>query len=212
MTSRLPIFPLGSVLVPSAVLPLQIFEPRYRALLQDLTGAELGTPLIEPEFGVVLIERGSEVGGGEVRLTVGTVARLLDARQLPDGRWVALAAGTRRFRVVAWQPDQPYPQADVEDLDEPEWHDVDRGALGDAEAAVRRAVGLAARLAGGQPDGFELSANPGLASWQLCALAPIGPIDRQSLLEIAGHGERLRMLARLATESAEVLEFRLAEE
>ena len=68
-TRRLPMFPLGTVLFPSGVLPLRIFEPRYRKMLEDLL---LGSR----EFGVVLIERGSEVGGGEVRSGIGTMARV----------------------------------------------------------------------------------------------------------------------------------------
>ena len=65
-------FPLGTVLFPTGVLPLRVFEPRYRHMLDDLLP---GTR----EFGVVLIERGSEVGGGEVRSGVGTIARILEA-------------------------------------------------------------------------------------------------------------------------------------
>ena len=64
MAEPLPMFPLGTVLLPGAPLPLQVFEPRYRGLTHDcLAGV--------PEFGVVLIERGSEVGGGDVRTNVG---------------------------------------------------------------------------------------------------------------------------------------------
>ena len=63
-------FPLGTVLFPSGVLPLRVFEPRYRDMLEDLLSGNR-------EFGVVLIERGSEVGGGEVRSGIGTMARIL---------------------------------------------------------------------------------------------------------------------------------------
>ena len=72
-------FPLGSVVVPHMLLPLHVFEPRYRILFEELVGelprpddqASLGS---EPRFGVTMIERGSEVGGGEVRAAVGTLA------------------------------------------------------------------------------------------------------------------------------------------
>ena len=67
----MPMFPLGSVLFPSLALPLHVFEPRYRAMTRHLLSEG-----VEPEFGVVLIERGSEVGGEDVRRDVGTVARL----------------------------------------------------------------------------------------------------------------------------------------
>ncbi|HEY3239977.1 MAG TPA: LON peptidase substrate-binding domain-containing protein, partial [Acidimicrobiia bacterium] len=104
-------FPLGTVLVPSAHLPLHIFEPRYRALAQDCLAGDR-------EFGVVLIERGSEVGGGDVRFGVGTVARIVQAVELPDGRWLLDSLGTERFRIQRWLEDDPYPQAEVEPLAE----------------------------------------------------------------------------------------------
>ena len=79
-------FPLGTVLFPGAVLPLHVFEPRYRALVRDCLAGDR-------EFGVVLIERGSEVGGGDVRVEVGTVARIVQVAEPPDGR---VGAGHRR--------------------------------------------------------------------------------------------------------------------
>ncbi len=69
---------------------------------------------------MVLIERGSEVGGGDVRSDVGTVARIVEAQELPDGRWALLTVGARRLRVEPWLPDDPYPLADVDDWPDPE--------------------------------------------------------------------------------------------
>ena len=106
-------FPLGTVLFPGALLPLHIFEERYRQLVKDCLADE-------PEFGVVLIDRGHEVGGGDVRREVGTVARILEVAELPDGRYFLQAAGVRRIRVQSWLDDAPYPRADVE-----EWPDED---------------------------------------------------------------------------------------
>src|SRR5215211_6757601 len=80
----MPMFPLGTVLLPGGVLPLHVFEPRYRQLVVDCLADDTG----DPEFGVTLIERGWEVGGGDQRADVG---------------------------VVAWLPDDPYPLADVDD-------------------------------------------------------------------------------------------------
>src|SRR3984885_12142090 len=77
----LPMFPLGTVLFPHAVIPLHVFEPRYRALMRHCLDADR-------RFGVVLIERGSEVGGGDQRASVGTQGVITRAAELPDGRWV----------------------------------------------------------------------------------------------------------------------------
>ncbi len=203
-------FPLGTVLMPGSVLPLHVFEPRYRALMDDLTGAELGTPLIDPEFGVVLIERGSEVGGGDVRASWGTVARLLDAEHLADGRWVAAAVGTSRIIVHDWLPEEPYPMALVEDLDEAPWSRSDDERLGAAAAGLRRAFSLAAELEGGAPSRkFELDGDPAAAAWQLCALAPLGAHDRYRLLRASDVAARLEALVEMTDDISAALALRL---
>jgi hypothetical protein len=211
MTRRLPLFPLGTVLFPGTALPLHVFEPRYRALMDDLTGAELGTPLIIPEFGVALIERGHEVGGGDQRCEVGTVARLADARRLDDGRWVALAGGVGRFRVDTSLPDDPYPLAIVEDLADDPWGATPPAALAGAEAEVRRALALAMELEGrAGPVTIDLDDDPATAAWQLCGLAPLGDLDRQRLLETGDHQARLDLVRSLTAEVAELLAHRLS--
>jgi Lon protease-like protein len=197
---RLPIFPLGSVLFPGVGLPLHIFEDRYRVLMFDLTREG-----VEPEFGVVLIERGSEVGGGDIRSEVGTVARIVEAEELADGRWVLVAAGTARFRVVEWLEDDPYPLAMVEELTDEVPADLSK-----AEATVRRVLGLRSEL--GEPStpvDFTVSEEPTLAAWQLCAALPVGPFDHQRLLTMEDPVERMSTLVTLGEEEAAVLAYRL---
>ena len=106
----MPMFPLGTPLLPGSVLPLHVFEPRYRQLVHDILADDSEVA----EFGVVMIARGREVGGGDVRNDVGTVARVLDMRALPDGRYALAAVGADRLRVNAWLPDDPYPLADID--------------------------------------------------------------------------------------------------
>jgi uncharacterized protein len=205
MTRYLPIFPLGSAVLPTQVLPLHVFEPRYRALMEVLTD-----PSSSGELGVVLIERGSEVGGGDVRVGIGTVVHLIEAEPLPDGRWLAVLAGSHRFRVSRWLPDDPYPQGEVDEIADAPWDSGDGDAFAGAELAVREVLTLAAEL--GEPavrPGFVLSANPSQAAWELCAIAPLGPLDRQRLLEAPTHLARLELLATQAEELAKVLAFRL---
>ena len=101
---RLPMFPLGTVLFPHAVIPLHVFEPRYRALMQDCLDGDR-------RFGVVLIERGSEVGGGDQRAEVGTQGVITRAAELPDGRWVLEVTGEELVAIDEWLPDDPYPVA-----------------------------------------------------------------------------------------------------
>ena len=204
-------FPLGAVLFPHMELPLHVFEPRYQQLTLDCLRAGR-------RFGVVLIERGHEVGGGDERFGIGTVARITAEAQRSGGRWALLARGEERLRVTRWLPDDPYPVALVEPLEEQddEGGDADDEggleALGRAVPLVRRALALAAELDIGHtaPATLELDADPAVASWQLCAALPVGPVDQQALLEVAGASARNRMLARMAGEACELFALRLS--
>lgn len=198
-------FPLGTVLVPFAHLPLHIFEPRYRALAQDCLAGDR-------EFGVVLIERGSEVGGGDVRFGVGTVARIVQAVELPDGRWLLDSVGTERIRVQRWLADDPYPQAEVESLAEepagPEVAELHR----DVERWLRRVLAVQVELGFPAPSAtVELDRDPTVAAYQAIALSPLGPMDVQRLLEEPGPAARLRLLAGLLDDAHDLLARRITE-
>lgn len=202
-------FPLGSVLLPGGILPLVVFEPRYRTMVHDLLADDVDAP----EFGVVMIERGFEVGGGDARSAIGTVARVLDMSALPDGRYALVAVGTERFRVNAWLPDDPYPLADVE-----LWPDEDRGvvdldAAGDRVAALHaqvRALNAEVEALGemSPPPDTEISDDPHLALYHLGSLSPLGPIDRYHMLEAPGLLQRMRVFADALDDAAAVLRFR----
>lgn len=218
----LPMFPLGSVLFPGMGLPLHVFEPRYRVLVHDCL-------LGEREFGVVLIERGFEVGGGDQRFPVGTIARIVRASELDDGRWVVVAVGTKRLRVERWLDDDPYPRAEVVELPSLSLHAGAEEGLGDVERSVRRALQLLGRLeAQGRPGGaladvgpgttdpdggdaaqLELSPDPGERLYQLAAVAPLGPVDRQLLLEQDDPQALVRRLVELTDDASELLAYRL---
>jgi uncharacterized protein len=189
-----PMFPLGSVLSPGMVLPLHVFEPRYRRLVGDcLEGGR--------EFGVVLIERGSEVGGGDVRSTVGTMATIADAAGLDDGRWAVVAVGVRRIRVLKWLDDDPYPRAEVEDWPDP----PDTGQLDElvslAIERLRRLLSLAVEMGvDGLPLDIEFSDDPIVAAGQVVVLCPVGPADRQRLLVADGPEARMQLVCTLLDE------------
>jgi Lon protease-like protein len=197
-------FPLGSVLFPHAELPLHVFEPRYRALTEACLAGD-------GEFGVVLIERGSEVGGGDTRFSVGTVARIVAAGRLPDGRYLLATVGTRRLRVRDWLPDDPYPRAEVELLAESAPPPDAGDARDEVERLLKRVLAMAAELGDApQAVGAELDVDPVQAAFQAAAAAPIGPLDAQRLLELDDPGERLAQLRDLLAEQAELLELRLS--
>ncbi len=192
-------FPLGSVLTRGQVLPLHVFEPRYRRLVGDCLEGD-GT------FGVVLIERGSEVGGGDVRSDLGTLATIVDARALPDGRWAVVAVGGDRIRITRWGEDDPYPCADVTPWPDADPSDDLPAAVGVAADRLRAVLALASEM--GVDDlrlDLELDADPRRAADQLVAASPVGPLDRQRLLACAGPDERMAVLAELLDGALDVL-------
>ena len=193
-------FPLGMVLVSGVFLPLHVFEERYRELVRDVLDGDR-------EFGVVLIERGSEVGGGDTRSSVGTIARLVQAEELPDGRWAAGAVGDRRIRVVEWLSDEPYPRAIVDDWPDESAVDADlRSRYETVVAALRTALGLAGELGRDvAPVDSPLPDDPIGGSFALVALAPLGPHDQQRLLCSPGTDHRLELLQSTLTEQITTL-------
>lgn len=203
---ELPMFPLGTVLFPHMVLPLHIFEPRYQALIHDVLEGDR-------EFGVTLISRGHEVGGGDLRTDVGTVARVLQAEELDDGRWLAISVGTRRVRVERWLPDAPYPIAEVVDL--PDDHDDD-AVMARWEAMVprlRRVLAMQSELGeDGVPSTFDLAEDPEAVCWQAAVMAPLNPFDAQRVLATRSCSERLELVDELLVGLTEAFEFRMIDE
>jgi Lon protease-like protein len=193
----LPMFPLGSAVLPHVLLPLHVFEERYRALARHLTA--------EPDFGTVLIERGHEVGGDDARFTHGTLVRTLDAEELPDGRWVVAAIGVQRLRVVEWLEDDPYPRAEVELLDDRPAASADADRVPELQARLERVLELHQQVGGDLPDvDTTLAPDPVVATWQAAALAPLQQLDRQQLLRIDVPAVRLDRLVSLL-DDAELL-------
>jgi uncharacterized protein len=190
-------FPLSAVLFPHATMALHVFEPRYRELLRECLAGDA-------RFGIVLIERGSEVGGGDERSTLGTRGVITQAAELPDGRWVLEVQGESRIAVEEWLPDDPYPVALVRDATPPPPAGDAGPLVGAAGQRVRRARALLAEQGGAPPLAPDLALNGGgdadRAAWQLCAVAPLNAYDAQRLLAADGAPERLRLLAELMEE------------
>jgi uncharacterized protein len=215
-------FPLGSVLLPGGILPLHVFEPRYRDMVRDCLRADG-----PPEFGQALISHGWETGGGDDRVMVGTVAQMLQVDAIDEDRYALIAVGTRRITINAWLPDDPYPLADVDD-----WPDIDPDAPGlavnvaAAHARVLAARALATEVArrlddvAGLGDGDDveglgdgddqISDDPLLATYHLATLAPIGPADRFRLLAAPGPAARLDLLDEILDDVEAMLKFRLS--
>jgi Lon protease-like protein len=193
VTFDLPLFPLGTVLFPGLVLPLHVFEERYRALVRHLVDQPDGTPR---EFGVVAIERGWEVEhhtGSSAALTlheIGCSAQIRQVTEHPDGRFDLVTVGHRRFRISEVDPrSQPYLTAQVEWLDEPE------GRPGDADRLTPAVLDLFQRylrLVRPDEEGEQVPEDPTVLSHLVAATTALSLADRQALLASPDTASRLR--------------------
>lgn len=193
-------FPFSAVLFPRGVLPLHVFEPRFKTMVGEALEDD-------GRFGVVLIERGSEVGGGDVRFDIGTSAEIVNAGFSDDGRIAVTAVGSHRIRVEEWLSDDPYPQAIVSDHPQDEPPETLGEVVDIAWRSWRRLAALASEL-GADVGAVELEL-PELAEdalWALCAVAPLEQIDRQRLLELDDPAVRAGDLRIELDERAEMLE------
>ena len=147
-------FPLGSVLFPYTPLALRVFEPRYLTMMGRLLDVE------DPEFGVVLIERGFEAGGGDQRSSTGTMARILQIEAGAEDLHV-IAVGADRIAVERWLDDAPHPAAEVSTLAPLVWDDALEPLRRETERVVRRTASLAAAIGIGRVAAIASLSAPG---------------------------------------------------
>lgn len=172
----IPMFPLSTVLLPAMPLSLRIFEDRYLKLLGDLVTSD------DPEFGVVLIERGAEVGGDDKRMKIGTIASVTNIGTLDEFYGIE-SFGSQRFVVNAWLPSDPYPLADVDFIPDLIWHDALMPARIHLEDKVRKLLAFASEFTDLQyASDIEFSDDPMDACWQLAGVVPVGQLDQFDLL------------------------------
>lgn len=192
---NLPLFPLSVVLFPGMLLPLHIFEERYRRMMADcLTG--------EPRFGVVCIEKGSEVGSRAEVYVVGTLAHVLRVGRYPDGRMDIVTLGLRRFRVLSTNLELPYLRGDVDFVDdEPE----DPSRLQPKAQVVltllrkyREVLGL------DEGDTLDLPQEAEAVSYA-AGLVELPLVEKQRMLELQSASERLDVLATVLARELELL-------
>ncbi|OBI04121.1 ATP-dependent protease [Mycobacterium sp. E2462] len=206
----LAMFPLESVFLPGQHLPLRIFEPRYGALVRHCL--EAGEP-----FGVVLISRGREVGGGDARCDVGVLASIVECVDEGAGRYTLSCRTGARILLSQWLPDDPYPRAHATVWPDQPGEPVSRAQVLEVEdkamalferIADARGVTLPSRevLLGG-----DTSGDAGDRLLTLAARIPIGTADRYSVLAAPSAAERLAALSEAVDAVAEVVEFQLSE-
>ncbi|MGW3246364.1 LON peptidase substrate-binding domain-containing protein [Streptomyces sp. NPDC001070] len=217
MTARLPLFPLGSVLFPGLVLPLNVFEERYRALFRDLLALPEDAPRL---FGVVAIRDGHEVApAGAEEATAGFAPDLSDALytlgctadaatigEREDGGFDVVATGTTRFRLLSVDASGPYLVGEVEEVPEEPGNGSGALAAGVARAFrtyQKRLAGARERsLAGSQ----ELPDDPTVLSYLVAAATVADTGAKQQLLEAPDTAARLEQELRLLRREAAVID------
>jgi uncharacterized protein len=203
-------FPLEVAMLPGEELPLRIFEPRYTAMVSDCLAAA------DPEFGVVLIAAGREVGGGDTRSDVGALAHITECADFGDGRYRLRCVMGERIRVLEWHPDDPYPRAAVEIWpDEPAAVDVE--AIRDVED---RMVTLFERIAAARGvevnrrdivEGADESGDPAMWLYALASRVPMGQADRYAVLSAPTVAARVAALRDAVDTVTAMVEFQLSD-
>jgi Lon protease-like protein len=193
MDRELPMFPLNMVVFPRQVVGLYVFEQRYQRMLEDLEGAQ--------RFGTCLITRGSEVGGGDERTSVGTVMQILGSQRLANGQALLVAEGSDCFEVSEWLDDSPYPRAVVRErcCDEVP---LEPALLKSTESAVRALRALQSEVFADVclRNNCEMASDPWVRSWQLCALTPMSVPDQFKVLSLSNPNDRMRLVAEVCCE------------
>jgi Lon protease-like protein len=203
----IPLFPLGMVLFPGLLLPLNIFEERYRQLVRDLLALPEGTP---PRFGVLGIRHGREVGADSIEALyeVGTVASVSQVAEQDDGRYELVSVGTERFRLLALDHSAPYLQGEVQLLDDP-LSDGDDGMAAERVpallAAYRTYLDVLGETRGTTIDLPDLPNDPPLLSWLVAATVLVDLPVRQQLLEVPDVAARLASEVRLLRQETALL-------
>jgi uncharacterized protein len=203
MSETMPLFPLGTVLYPGLLLPLHIFEERYRQLVGDL--------LEEPEprdFGVIAIRKGRETGvdGISALYQIGCTARLRQVMRHDDGRFELVTAGVQRFRLVDLDHSRPYLRGEIEPLAE-ETGDEAAAALaaGAVQRAFREYLDALATQGAARVSVPDLPDEPVLLSYLVAASMIVDLSDRQVLLAEPDAVGRLAAERALLTRETRIL-------
>ncbi|WP_197377235.1 LON peptidase substrate-binding domain-containing protein [Mycolicibacterium baixiangningiae] len=203
-------FPLEVAMLPGEELPLRIFEPRYVALVQDCLA------MTDPAFGVVLIEAGREVGGGDRRSSVGALARIVDYADLGVDRFRLRCVMGERIRVIEWLDDAPYPRADIEVWEDEAGGPIDSAAVFDVEDRI---VALYERIAAAR--GSEFAGRSAVLGpeesdivkrlYGLASRVPMGQADKYAVLSAPSAAARLSALSEAVDTVTAMVEFQLSE-
>ncbi len=197
MSRGLPLFPLGVVLFPGMVLPLHIFEPRYRQMLVDCVSEDDRFGLCPPSDG-----RGSPDIG-----VIGCVAEILEKETLPDGRSNILVVGRERFRLMRLvEEGTPYWYGEVDVVEDEPGHAPTLPAIRELRRLADRYVALI-RMLTDEPVRLDLfDDDPATLTWEVASLLELSAPSKQRLLASRAVDERVALLTRVLPQILPTLE------
>jgi Lon protease-like protein len=184
---QVPVFPLPLVLYPGLSVPLHVFEPRYRQLLEDVGG-------VDGRFAIVLVEPDADDAEAARLHTVGCMARITEIEPLPDGRANIVVVGEERVRLLDWQEERPYATGAVQILDE------DTGSASLAGLVRQRFaeyVDVLFGLVHMRPPEIPDTAEACDLSYQVAGAMHLEAAEKQFLLRCPSTDERLSTLLQL---------------
>ena len=177
-------------------MPLRIFEPRYLQLFSELTEED-------STFGTCLIEKGHEVGGQDSRFSYGTLCKITDLKELGQNQLAVQCLGIKRILVRKWLPDNPYPVAQIEELDEGENEDFQFKE--EIIEELERCYVLLVQMGTIQAESMDIKGLERIDLFTACALAPLGQLDKYKLLAAESENDRSRLLLSQITSERETL-------
>jgi len=199
---QIPLFPLPLVLAPLEILPLHIFEPRYREMLED---AQAGNQL----FGVHFFEPSNEFERNPAVGTVGCVTEIRDAQTMEDGRSNILTNGLVRYRLNdVIDGEKPYLIGEVEFFEDDPGDESETLRLADAVFVLFTRIAKAAFKMSGSRGRFPVieRAEPEPMSFLVAAALNLENEKKYQLLEITSTAQRLSRLNKLLTLAADQME------
>ena len=187
VSSEFPLFPLGLVALPGELVPLHIFEERYKTMISGCLEAE-------SEFGIVWL---ADDGLRDIGCAM-VIEQVLE--EMEDGRMNLLARGTRPFRVLERQGHLPYPAGVIEFVED-QSDDPDPNLVGSARAAY---ADLVKRATDREPESSELE---DMGAYDMAATVDFGLDAKQGLLDLRSENARLRLVTRLFRAATKRLDF-----
>ena len=194
----LPLFPLNTVLFPSASLPLQIFEERYKLMMQHCLDSD-------SKFGVVLIKGGAEVGEPATPCSTGTVAQIVNVNRVEGGRMFISVTGRERFQIQSITQYRPYMAAQVELLEDDEEALVPPTEMEAIRQALTQHIRLGLGLQGGWIRESKMPSDQAALSYYVARVLQVGLPEKQALLAEPATSKRLEVELDLLRREAEVL-------